>query len=83
MQELLSALAFFNEDDWQFAVEFRNSSWYESEVYETMEEYKTCLVFQDIPPSSSMKIERATSDVVYFRLHGPEPRYRGCYSDDF
>ncbi len=82
LQALLSTLDFYNADNWKFAVEFRNPSWYESEVYEILEEYNVGMVFLDIPSSASLQVSRATSDIVYIRLHGPEPRYRGSYSEE-
>ena len=66
---------------WKLAVEFRDPSWYEREVYEILEEYNATLVIQDIPKSAT-PVEDVNSDVIYLRFHGPEPRYRGSYSDD-
>lgn len=67
---------------WKLAVEFRDPSWYEREVYEILEEYKATLVIQDIPKSAT-PISHAWGEVIYLRFHGPEPRYRGDYSDEF
>jgi uncharacterized protein YecE (DUF72 family) len=62
-------------------MEFRNSSWYEREVYELLEEFNVTLVIHDIPKSATPLNELA-GNFIYLRFHGPEPRYRGDYSDD-
>ncbi len=67
--------------DWKIAMEFRNSSWYEREVYELLDEYNFSVVLQDIPASAT-PIEAQKSDFIYLRFHGPEPRYRGSYSNE-
>lgn len=67
---------------WKLAVEFRDPSWYEREVYELLEEYNAALVIQDIPASAT-PISDVRGDVIYLRFHGPEPRYRGSYSNEF
>jgi uncharacterized protein YecE (DUF72 family) len=67
---------------WKLAVEFRNPSWYEREVYELLEEYKAALVIHDIPKSAT-PLNVITGDFIYLRFHGPEPRYRGDYKDEF
>ena len=67
---------------WKLAVEFRDPSWHEREVYELLDEYDAAMVIQDIPKSAT-PFNDVKGDFVYLRFHGPEPRYRGDYSDDF
>jgi uncharacterized protein YecE (DUF72 family) len=67
---------------WNLAVEFRDPSWYEREVYELLEEYHAAIVVQDMPKSAT-PLNDVRGDFIYLRFHGPEPRYRGDYSDDF
>ena len=83
LQRLLETLgeATYNSD-WKLAIEFRDSSWYEREVYELLEEYNAAMVIQDIPKSAT-PLNHVRGDFVYLRFHGPEPRYRGDYSDEF
>jgi len=83
LQRLLETLgeATYNSD-WKLAIEFRDSSWYEREVYELLEEYNASMVIQDIPKSAT-PLNHVRGDFVYLRFHGPEPRYRGDYSDEF
>lgn len=71
-----------DKTNWKLAVEFRDSSWYEKEVNELLAEFDATRVIQDMPKSAT-PIEDVKSDFIYFRFHGPEPRYRGDYSDSF
>ena len=83
VQHLLKIIQEFNtENSWKIAVEFRDPSWYISEVYEIFEELNTTLVMHDLAKGKT-GWEIANGKVVYIRLHGPEPRYRGSYSDEF
>ena len=83
LNELLELLNAINLDgSWQLAFEFRDESCYISEVYELLEEYKAALVLHDMPDSAT-PLNDIRGEVVYFRFHGPEPRYRGDYSDTF
>lgn len=81
LQKLLEALGEATQNNpWRIAMEFRNSSWYEHEVYELLEEFTVGLVVHDIPASTT-PLNKVTSNFIYLRFHGPEPRYRGDYSD--
>lgn len=83
LQRLLETLgeATYNSH-WKLAIEFRDPSWYEREVYELLEEYDAAMVIQDIPKSAT-PLSDVRGDFIYMRFHGPEPRYRGDYSDEF
>jgi len=70
------------ESSWKLAVEFRNPSWYESQVYLLLKSFNAAMVLQDMK-SSATQMTYSDNDVVYLRFHGPEPRYRGSYSDEF
>lgn len=67
---------------WKIAVEFRNKSWYDEDVYELLESYNAAVVVQDIPKSATPMISHA-SDIVYLRFHGPTGNYRDSYSESF
>jgi uncharacterized protein YecE (DUF72 family) len=64
-----------------FALEVRHKSWFAQEAIELMEEYQISFVI-----SSGGKrfpgLEIATTDTVYFRLHGDEKLYSSSYSDE-
>ena len=83
LQNVLEALGEATHNrNWNIAMEFRDSSWYEREVYELLEEFNVSLVIHDIPKSASPLIT-SKADFIYLRFHGPEPRYRGDYADQF
>lgn len=83
LHNLLEALGEATENrNWNIAMEFRDSSWYEREVYELLEEFNVSLVIHDIPKSATPLID-SKAKFIYLRFHGPEPRYRGDYSDTF
>jgi uncharacterized protein YecE (DUF72 family) len=68
--------------DWKVAVEFRNSSWYQEDVYDLLNLHKATMVIQDIPKSATPLIDQK-SDFLYLRFHGPKGNYRESYSEDF
>lgn len=67
---------------WKIAVEFRNKSWYDEDVYELIEKHNAGIVIQDIPKSTTPALEHK-SDFIYIRFHGPTGNYRDSYSDSF
>lgn len=83
LQRLLGTLgeAAYNSG-WKLAIEFRDPSWYEREVYELLEEHNAALVIQDMPKSAT-PLTSIRGDFIYLRFHGPDPRYRGDYDDEF
>jgi uncharacterized protein YecE (DUF72 family) len=82
LQNLAEDLGKATDDEWGIAMEFRNASWYEREVYELLNEYNITMVIQDIAASAT-PITDVVGSFVYLRFHGPEPRYSGTYSDTF
>ena len=68
--------------DWKVAIEFRNNSWYEEEIYELVDFYKATMVIQDIPRSAT-PLRDQKSAFLYLRFHGPTGNYRDSYSEDF
>lgn len=70
------------ESSWKLAMEFRHSSWYQPQVYELLNSYNASLVLHDLK-NSGTQFTHPDTDIVYLRFHGPEPRYRGTYSDGF
>lgn len=67
---------------WKFAVEFRHLSWQQPEVFHVLKSYNASMVLHDMKNSSTQFIPM-DSNFVYLRLHGPEPKYRGSYSDEY
>jgi uncharacterized protein YecE (DUF72 family) len=83
LDNLLKCVAQYNVNrEWKIAVEFRNKSWYQSDVYELLEFHRAALVVQDIPKVVTPMIDHA-SDFMYIRFHGPTGNYRDSYSEYF
>jgi uncharacterized protein YecE (DUF72 family) len=83
LQKLLAHLRAKMQDNmWKVAVEFRNSSWYNENVYELLDEHNVSLVIHDLPASATPLTE-STVRFRYWRFHGPGGKYRGSYPDDF
>ncbi len=66
---------------YDYAVEFRDESWYEKEVYDILTRYEVSFCIHDFGKKQTPIIE--TSKNIYIRFHGPNGRYRGSYSEDF
>ncbi len=64
--------------DFVCTFEFRNPSWFESEVYEMLGKYNAAFCIYEI--AGQMSPEVVTADYIYVRLHGPGGAYQGSYS---
>jgi len=62
----------------QHAIEFRDPSWYISDVFELLARYRVALCLHDMAGSATGRI--AVGPFVYVRFHGPE-KYSGRYDD--
>jgi len=83
LDRLLSCIQKVNSThDWKIAVEFRNKSWYQEDVYDLLNFHKAAIVIQDIPKSATPLLNHK-SDFMYIRFHGPTGNYRDSYSEDF
>jgi uncharacterized protein YecE (DUF72 family) len=69
-------------DTLRVAVELRHPSWDDPAVYALLEHHRAAYVVMS--GAGLAYIPRATTDLVYVRMHGPDPgaMYAGCYSDD-
>jgi uncharacterized protein YecE (DUF72 family) len=70
------------ERAWKVAVEFRNTSWYEEDVYDLLDAYQAEMVFHD-KPSSPAPWRDTESGFKYLRFHGPNGDYKESYTDYF
>jgi uncharacterized protein YecE (DUF72 family) len=61
----------------RYAFEFRDESWFNTEVYRALTEFKASFCIYDLAGRLSPK--EITSDLVYIRLHGPDGAYQGEY----
>lgn len=69
--------------DWiRVALEMRHPSWDDPQVYELLERYYAAYVVISGPGMPC--VLRATTDLVYVRMHGPDtaPIYAGDYTED-
>ena len=66
----------------QVAMELRHPSWNDPAVFSLLERHRAAYVVMS--GAGLACVPRATSDLVYIRMHGPEPAslYTGSYSDD-
>jgi uncharacterized protein YecE (DUF72 family) len=63
----------------RFAFEFRNAAWYTNDVYDLLQKYKAAFCIYELDHHLSPL--KTTADFVYIRLHGPEGKYQGSYSN--
>ncbi|MDZ7262486.1 MAG: DUF72 domain-containing protein, partial [candidate division KSB1 bacterium] len=64
--------------DLKVALELRNPTWVQQEVFEVLQNYNLALCFADWP---ELPIEEpVTADFIYLRRHGPSSLYASCYS---
>ena len=69
------------QQGWRIAVEFRDKSWYNDDVFGFMEDTTLGLVQHDMPTSATSFPDLA-SDFVFLRFHGTSGDYKGSYSDE-
>lgn len=82
LQRLLTCIKQHNANDWRLAVEFRNPSWYTTEVYTMLDDNRACMVMHDLPKSTA-PVTPTQAGFRYLRFHGPGGRYRGSYTNEF
>ncbi|MCW3091631.1 MAG: hypothetical protein JWP81_2700 [Ferruginibacter sp.] len=70
------------QNTWRKAIEFRSPSWYVSETFELLDEYRASIVLHDIPKAKNIQTNKG-ANFIYLRFHGPKGDYRGSYSTDF
>ncbi|MEX0771553.1 MAG: DUF72 domain-containing protein [Balneolales bacterium] len=64
--------------DYRHTFEFRNETWFDEQIYDTLKEHNSSFCIYDLKQKTSPK--ETTSDLVYIRLHGPaEDPYQGEY----
>jgi uncharacterized protein YecE (DUF72 family) len=64
----------------RFVFEFRNSSWYNAEIYAMLRKRNCAFCIYELGGHASPLM--VTADFVYIRLHGPGDKYQGSYQDD-
>ncbi len=64
---------------WRYAFEFRDHSWHAPPIYELLEAHGCAFCVYEL--GGFLSPLQVTADFVYARLHGPDERYKGSYSD--
>jgi uncharacterized protein YecE (DUF72 family) len=67
-------------NNYQYAFEFRNHSWYNDEAYGLLGKKNAAFVIYELEGHKSPL--QLTSDFAYLRLHGPAGKYQGSYDDE-
>lgn len=81
MQRLKNfAEALQNWPEARHAVEFRHSSWFESEVASLLEKYSIAVCISD--SADWPRWDSVSTDLVYVRLHGSTETYRSAYNEE-
>ncbi len=62
------------------AIEFRDPSWYDDEVFEALKAHNVAICLHDMPGSEPPRI--VTSSFVYVRFHGASGKYSGAYAPE-
>jgi uncharacterized protein YecE (DUF72 family) len=65
---------------YRFTFEFRNHSWYDENIYKLLEKHNVAFCIYELQYHMAPIV--TTADFVYARLHGPERKYAGNYSND-
>lgn len=65
---------------YNYAFEFRHSSWMDDEVYQILKNYDSAFVFSQSSKWDTGMIR--TNDLIYVRLHGPQEFAKSKYSED-
>lgn len=66
--------------NYKYAFEFRNESWFTEEIYKLLEDFGCAIVISSAPCFTY--VEKITADFCYIRMHGSASLYSSCYSED-
>lgn len=68
-------------ENFKYAFEFRDSTWFDNEIYSILSRYNAAFCIYQF--AGLLSPREVTADYVYIRLHGPEVvAYRGQYSKE-
>lgn len=62
-----------------FAIEFRNDTWFNGPVYDLLKKYNTAITISDTPSWPMTK--EITADFTYIRFHGPGQLFGSLYTN--
>jgi uncharacterized protein YecE (DUF72 family) len=63
--------------DMKWAIEFRNQSWLNQNIYRILRTHNAALCIHDLIENHPREV---TADWIYLRYHGAGEKYGGCYS---
>lgn len=66
-------------DDCRCAMEFRDKSWFSADIYSRLRDHGAAFCIYDL--SGCISPLEVTADFIYLRLHGPDEKYKGSYSN--
>lgn len=71
-------------ENYLYAFEFRDSTWFSSEVFEILRKKNIAIVYSDSPTKKNgeylwPKVDTNTSDIFYIRFHGATKLYASSY----
>lgn len=78
--ERLSSFLDGLSNEFRYAFEFRDPSWFCGQSYELLSRHEVALCIYDLNGFLSPK--ELTTDFTYVRLHGPETSYQGVYDTE-
>jgi uncharacterized protein YecE (DUF72 family) len=67
-------------ENFRYAFEFRDPSWFDPRVYDILTEHNAAFCMYELAGRLSPK--KITAPFIYVRLHGPEGAYQGQYSTE-
>ena len=83
VNELLERIAQTDQQQgWNIAFEFRNSSWYTDQTFQLLDDFKAGIVLHDKLLAANT-LTHAHAGFVYLRFHGYNGNYKGSYEDYF
>ncbi len=65
-------------NDFEYAFEFREKSWWNDNTYELLNKHNAAFCIYHMPDEEAPR--EITSDTIYIRLHGTRKKYSGSYS---
>jgi len=77
--ERLSTFLKVLPQDYRYAIEFRDPSWFAPSVYDLLSEHAVAFCIYDL--NGVLSPMEVTADFIYMRLHGPNGPYQGQYED--
>jgi uncharacterized protein YecE (DUF72 family) len=79
-EERLAAFLELLPNDFRYTFEFRNKTWWNETTLKLLSEYKCAFCIYEL--AGVITPREVTTDFIYIRLHGPDGKYAGKYTDE-